>query len=246
MAVIFDNDGVLANTEETAIFNDPRFLRQFGLNYTVPEYAALIGGKTHADFLRALKEDALRLTGRPLPANFNDLLKANYYSQVENIVTRIPDVDKVIDRVKRLRETFAVASNGEMETLRQKLIKVCFLHTFAPHIYNKDHVGGKGKPAPDLFLHVMRKLGETDPSFCIVIEDSASGIKAGFEAGMHVIGYSGGRHRALDYGHILSQNGANEVSDNMLEISDMVERRIMHNRARRPQPATGGPNPPSR
>lgn len=246
MAVIFDNDGVLANTEETAIFNDPRFLRQFGLDYTVPEYAALIGGKTHADFVRALDADALRLTGKSLPADFNERLKNNYYWQVENVVARIPDVDKVVDKVEQLQEAFAVASNGEMDTLRQKLYKVCFLHTFAPHIYNKDHVGGKGKPAPDLFLYVMEKLGETDPSFCIVIEDSASGVKAGIEAGMHVIGYSGGKHRAPDYGQTLLRTGAHEVSDNMLEICDMVERRIMHNRARRPQPAQGGPTPPSR
>ena len=234
MAVIFDNDGVLANTEETAVLNDPRFLRQFGLDYTTSEYADLIAGKMHDDFMRALEADALRLTGRSLPPDFKEKLKNNYYWQVENVVMRVPDVDKVIDKVEQLRETFAVASNGEMGTLRQKLRKVCFLNDFIPHIYNKDHVGGKGKPAPDLFLYVMKQLNEADPSFCTVIEDSPSGVMAGAAAGMHVIGYSGGKHRAQGYEQVLLDAGANEISDSMLEVRDMVERRILQNRARRP------------
>ncbi|HEY8191069.1 MAG TPA: HAD family phosphatase [Alphaproteobacteria bacterium] len=236
MALIFDNDGVLVNSEETAIFHDPVFLEQFGLHYTVPEYAALISGKTHDAFVAALEANALSLTDRPLPPDFNDQLKQNYHWQVENIVTAIPGSEKIIHDARSLREAFAVASNGEMKTLRQKLAKAQYLEYFEPHIYNKDHVKGVGKPAPDLFLFTMRKLGETNPARCIVIEDSASGIRAGVAAGMCVIGYAGGKHRAKGYGRTLYDAGAREVSDDMEEINAMVMRRIARNRT--PLPPT--------
>lgn len=49
----------------------------------------------------------------------------------------------------------------------------------------------RGKPHPDAFLLAAARLG-VDPSDCIVVEDSASGIAAGISAGMRVLGV--GRH----------------------------------------------------
>lgn len=45
---------------------------------------------------------------------------------------------------------------------------------------------GRGKPAPDVFLMAAEQLG-VDPANCVVIEDSANGIRAGVAAGMKVI-----------------------------------------------------------
>jgi HAD superfamily hydrolase (TIGR01509 family) len=45
---------------------------------------------------------------------------------------------------------------------------------------------GRGKPAPDVFLMAAEQLG-VEPAECVVIEDSANGIRAGVAAGMKVI-----------------------------------------------------------
>jgi HAD superfamily hydrolase (TIGR01509 family) len=45
---------------------------------------------------------------------------------------------------------------------------------------------GRGKPAPDVFLKAAEHL-EAEPSGCVVIEDSANGIRAAVAAGMPVI-----------------------------------------------------------
>jgi beta-phosphoglucomutase-like phosphatase (HAD superfamily) len=45
---------------------------------------------------------------------------------------------------------------------------------------------GRGKPAPDVFLHTAARLGVA-PADCCVIEDSAVGVEAARAAGMEVI-----------------------------------------------------------
>ncbi len=48
----------------------------------------------------------------------------------------------------------------------------------------------RGKPAPDLFLHVAEEMGVA-PEACIVIEDSALGVRAARASGMPAYGYTG-------------------------------------------------------
>ena len=48
----------------------------------------------------------------------------------------------------------------------------------------------RGKPHPDLFLLAARTMG-FEPSECVVVEDTLSGVAAGRSAGMRVLGYAG-------------------------------------------------------
>ena len=45
---------------------------------------------------------------------------------------------------------------------------------------------GRGKPAPDVYLTVARRLG-TAPTRCAAVEDSTNGLRAARAAGMRVI-----------------------------------------------------------
>lgn len=213
--VLFDNDGILVNSEETAVIHDPAFLAQYGLTFTIPEYAALISGKTRAALVAALNEQSLKQCGRPLPLDFNDRLTENYKYQGAHHLRQIENVIDLIRMVDASGLRKAVASNGEYESMCRKLRNVGLYDNFAPHLYNKDHVGGKSKPEPDIFLHAMKMLGGTNPAECIVLDDSPTGIQAGRAAGMFVIGYSGGKHRLPDYDSILLASGADIVVDTM-------------------------------
>ena len=46
-----------------------------------------------------------------------------------------------------------------------------------------------GKPAPDVFLHAAASMG-VEPTHCVVVEDTASGITAAVAASMRVLGYA--------------------------------------------------------
>src|SRR5215475_8850030 len=48
---------------------------------------------------------------------------------------------------------------------------------------------GRGKPAPDLFLHAAERMGVA-PGNCVVVEDSPLGVQAAVAAGMDVFGFT--------------------------------------------------------
>ena len=65
-------------------------------------------------------------------------------------------------------------------------------------IFTREQVN-KGKPAPDLFLHSAKEMGNVSSDECLVIEDSTAGIEAALNAGMEVIAYLGGGHTSAEW-----------------------------------------------
>jgi HAD superfamily hydrolase (TIGR01509 family) len=63
---------------------------------------------------------------------------------------------------------------------------------FSPNLFSASMVA-RGKPAPDLFLYAASGMG-TEPRHCLVIDDSAAGVRARKAAGMAVFGFVGGSH----------------------------------------------------
>lgn len=61
-----------------------------------------------------------------------------------------------------------------------------------PYFSGRDDVSLQ-KPAPDVYLYAAEQRGVV-PTQCVVVEDSASGVKAGVAAGMAVVGYTGTAH----------------------------------------------------
>jgi peptide/nickel transport system substrate-binding protein len=79
-------------------------------------------------------------------------------------------------------------------TMQQANMRICALDNLSVHLEHKPHhavgtivtiedVGGKGKPAPDLFLESARRL-DVPAKECMVFEDSDEGIEAARRAGM--------------------------------------------------------------
>ena len=63
---------------------------------------------------------------------------------------------------------------------------------FGDRVFSADMVA-RGKPHPDIFLFAAGKLG-VSPDRCLVIEDSAGGIKAAVAAGMTAVGLCAASH----------------------------------------------------
>ncbi len=71
-----------------------------------------------------------------------------------------------------------------------------------------------GKPAPDIYLQAAQTLG-LDPSDCVVVEDSLSGIQAAFAAG---IGYIIALRSTEEPDFLSEKDGFDQVIENLAQI----------------------------
>ena len=97
-----------------------------------------------------------------------------------------------------------------MTRLRSSLRVTGLADRFGDAVFSADAVE-RGKPAPDLFLHVAERIG-VEPTRCLVVEDSRAGIVAAAAAGMVAVGFTGGGHATgTEYRESLMQAGAATV-----------------------------------
>ena len=92
---------------------------------------------------------------------------------------------ELLDYLKENGIKIAIASGSSRQSISHHLGVVGAADDFDAVVGGMDVE--HGKPEPDIFLLAAEKLG-ADPSDCFVFEDSANGVRAGYRAGMRVIG----------------------------------------------------------
>ncbi|MDW3220147.1 MAG: HAD-IA family hydrolase [Acidimicrobiales bacterium] len=176
MAIVFDFDGTIADTE-WPIYEVARdaFLAH-GLDMPLETWVQGIGLADNKS-LPELIADAL---GEPPdPAVIERAAKQRRdwnHRMVAN-----PGVVAVIEAANRAAVPLAVASSSPTAWVEPHLRRLGLIHHFVA-IRTRDHVD-RGKPAPDLYLSASAALG-VDPDGCVAIEDSKHGCAAAKAAGM--------------------------------------------------------------
>jgi beta-phosphoglucomutase-like phosphatase (HAD superfamily) len=90
----------------------------------------------------------------------------------------------------------------------------------AGHIFSADMVE-RPKPAPDVYLLAARTMGVA-PENCLVIEDSATGVRAALAAGMRVIGFTGASHIPPEHAETLRRLGVTALINHMDQLPEQV------------------------
>jgi HAD superfamily hydrolase (TIGR01509 family) len=180
---IFDCDGVLVDSEPIANRVLAECLSEIGLPTTLEESLRDYKGHSWPECVTLFEA---RLDG-PLPAAF----AASYYRRTVAAFEReLVAVPGIHDALARIPIATCVASNGRHATMRVTLAKAKLLERFTGRIFSSQDVE-RPKPFPDLYLHAAARMGAA-PERCVVIEDSARGVRAGVTAGMAVLGYAAG------------------------------------------------------
>jgi HAD superfamily hydrolase (TIGR01509 family) len=187
--VIFDNDGVLVDSERLANRVLADLLTEHGWPRTVDECAdAFGGGGGRGNTISRVRDAFNRATFRDLPAAFDVAYQERLFAAFRAGLATVAGVRTVLDRLDSLGVPFCLASSGTRDRIRATLDSIGLLPRFGSRVYSAEAVA-RPKPAPDLYLHAAQSLG-ADPARCAVVEDSPAGVEAARAAGMTVFGYT--------------------------------------------------------
>ncbi len=188
-AVFFDFDGVIADSEPLHLRAYQSVLRIDGIELDKSDYYARYLGYDDVGLFEALARDrGITLT----PEKIDEWLAAK-----SRIVEEMLSSGSVLFpgsaacvKAFAARVPLAVASGALAPEIEIVLEHAGLRDYFAAIASASD--GVRGKPAPDLYLLAMAKLGERlthafDPAACIAIEDSQWGLQAARSAGLRCV-----------------------------------------------------------
>lgn len=216
-AIIFDNDGVLVDSEFIHVAVERELLAEMGLHYSHETYMTRFVGTSDEDYRREIGADYERHVGGVFPADFGKKLYDRVWPRIR---AELKPLDGVAALISAFKGKVAVGSSAPISRLREKLEITELSKLFEPHIYSAEHVA-KGKPEPDLFLYAADKLN-VSPFVCVVVEDSIHGIAAAKAAGMKSIGFIGGRHADVGLADRLLEAGADIIVRRHSDIQTLL------------------------
>jgi HAD superfamily hydrolase (TIGR01509 family) len=181
-AVIFDNDGLLLDTEDAWTRAEETLFARRGRVFTLEHKRSLIGsaGADAAKKLEAMLD--LAGDGERLMDELQELVMQEALAGVE---PRPGSLD-LVERLRGAGVPIAVASNSRREFVERTLGSAGLLDGRFRAVVSAEDVAHP-KPAPDIYLEACRRLA-AEPSRCAALEDSTTGVAAAVAAGMYVIG----------------------------------------------------------
>ncbi|MBR8643097.1 HAD family hydrolase [Streptomyces tuirus] len=209
--VLFDNDGVLVDSEPIS-------------NRLLAAYLSELGHPTsYEDSIRDYMGSAMHRihdliqerTGQRLPEDFDDVFHGRVFAAFERELEPVAGIVGVLEKLAADEVPCCVASSGSHERIRVGHRTTGLDRWFDDgRIFSSEDVG-RGKPAPDLFLHAAERMGAA-PERCVVVEDSPLGVQAALAAGMDVYGFT-----AMTPAAKLA--GATGLFASMGELADLLE-----------------------
>ncbi len=181
-AVVFDNDGLLLDTESVWTRAEEDIFERHGFAFTAAHKRELVG--TSAAIAGGLLEEWLEQPGAAaaLMDELNDLVVAELEHGVEAMI----GARDLLERLKGQGTPIGLVSNSPLAFVERSLEIVGFEAIF--DVVLSAHEVAAPKPAPDPYLEACRRLGvEAGPSV-IALEDSPTGVAAARAAGLTVIG----------------------------------------------------------
>jgi len=178
-AVVLDLDGVLVDSE--VIWDEAR-----------RDLVARHGGRWRPDAQRAL----MGMSSREWPRYLHDEMGVDLdpdaisAAVVDRVLAlyreRLPLLPGAGDAVRALaaRWPLGLASSSNRPVIDAVLTEAGLAADFAVTVSSEEVP--RGKPAPDVYLEAVRRLG-ADPGDCVAVEDSTNGLRAARAAGMAVV-----------------------------------------------------------
>lgn len=199
-AVVFDNDGLLLDTESVWTRAEQDLFERRGTEFTPGDKRELVG--TSAEIAGRVLERRLGEPGRA--AELIEELNGLVVAELEHGVEAMVGARELLQALKERGTPIGLVSNSPLVFVRRSLELAGFEDHF--DVVLSAHEVAAPKPAPDPYLEACRRLGvEAGPSV-IALEDSPTGVAAARAAGLTVIGVPSIAGIALEEAHHLAES----------------------------------------
>ena len=189
-AIIFDFDGVIADSEPLHFAGFRLTLAEIGISLTESDYYAnYLGYDDRGCFIAALTAHQ-----RPAdPSVIAPLMQRKAQAYLESVKDHLVIFPGVREFVSEAAATYPLAiASGALRHEIEFILEQTGLRKAFLHITGAEDVS-KGKPDPEPFLHALAALNRQRPNqtiapdSCLVIEDSIPGLRGAKTAGMKVL-----------------------------------------------------------
>ena len=197
--LIFDCDGVLADTERYGhlpAFNQT--FREFGLpvQWSTEAYGAALAVGGGKERMRALlTPEFVAQAGLPNDADDQATAVVAWHQRKTELYVQMvrdgklparPGIARVVAEARIAGWQMAVCSTSAEPSVRAILENAVGAETAAGFLVLAGDVVPAKKPAPDIYLLALERLG-IGPSEAVVVEDSRNGLEAAVAAGLSTV-----------------------------------------------------------
>lgn len=199
-AVVFDNDGLLLDTESVWTRAEQDLFERRGIEFTPADKRELLG--TSAEIAGGVLERRLGEPGSA--AELMEELNALVVAELEHGVEAMVGARDLLHALKGRGTPIGLVSNSPLAFVRRSLEIVGFENHF--DVVLSAHEVAAAKPAPDPYLEACRRLGVQPGPAVVALEDSPTGVAAARAAGLTVIGIPSVAGVVLEEAHHIAES----------------------------------------
>lgn len=176
-AVLFDNDGVLVDTESLYFEAGRTTLAEVGVDLTLETYQeiSLRQGRSVMDLA------ATRGYGAEQLRALREKRDRRYARSLEHGVTVIPGAREAVQRLRQDGKRLAIVTTCPGRHFEIQHRETGLLDHFELVLVREDYP--RSKPFPDPYATAVQRLGLT-PEACVAIEDTQRGVDSASSAGV--------------------------------------------------------------
>lgn len=178
-AVVFDLDGVIIDTEEVWEQVRRGYVAEHGREFLPDTQTSMMGMSTPEWSTHLSVDVGVPRTPEQVAADVLGRMAERYRAD-------LPLIPGSVEAVRRLAAQFpvALASSSARLLIDQVLDTAGLTGTFRVTLSTEEVP--RGKPAPDVYLAAVERLGLT-PEVCAAVEDSSNGLRSAAAAGLAVV-----------------------------------------------------------
>jgi HAD superfamily hydrolase (TIGR01509 family) len=214
-AVLFDMDGTLTDTEPSGIEAMKASLDTIGIEITEEEWV-LFDKVWRRDGTEVTTEEFIhQIFETYKPKADERVFTDNFYKKYEETIIKAPSLPGAQSLLEKLKGRYSLAV--VTASTRSQALAVLKKHAWQnifDSVVTQDEYKIK-KPNPASFLMGAERLGVL-PEYCVVVEDSKNGSRAGKNAGMYVIGVRAGN------GHPQDLSAADIIVDTLDDVAKIL------------------------